>query len=435
MIGQLTRSRLGAAVLSVACLVLSAGSAFAQGPGGPGGGNRGGGGPFGGMFGGGQQSFEPSIDSKAIDGMTTLFTLDKAQKEAVKQLFDGYQQQFAAAAKDMRTKFDAAREEARDTGDRSVMTEVMEQMGEFRKQRTAMEQSFLGDVKAVLTDKQLEKWPRFERDRRRTQTIGSGLMSGERVDLVQLVKDLKLPAETQASLEPTLDQYTAELDPALAARNQMFEDMQGKMRELFTGGDESAMEDMIKKGREVSTKVRDVNRKFASQVETALPEDKRPEFTTAFKRESFPQVYRPSQTTRVVDAAAKLADLNEDQKTAISTIKDSYTRDLATLQKEMESATEEMEASFSPQTFRRQFGGNDDSKLGELRRKRRDLDRDTAEKVNALLTEAQREQLPKREQNDGGEGGGPRGQRGGDQGGNDQGGNGNRRNRQPNRNE
>ncbi len=430
MIGQSTRRRLAAVLVCVSVGLVGVSSALAQGPGGggPGGGR---GGMFGGMFGGGQQSFEPSIDSKTIDSMGTLFGFDKAQKEAVKQLFDGYQQEFASIAKDMRAKFDAAREEMRDTGDRTIMTEVMEQMGDFRKQRTTMEQTFLSDVKAVLSEPQAEKWPRFERDRRRTETIGNGLMSGERVDLVQIVRDLKLAAETQASIEPTLDQYATELDPALDARNKMYEEMQGKMREMFQGGDPDAMDEMVKKARDVSTKVRDLNRKYAAQLETALPEDKRPEFTTAFKRESFPQVYRPTQTTRVVDAAAALKDLSDDQKSAIASIRDSYSRDLVTLQKEMEVAQEESEANFSPRNMMR-GGGMGDDKLNELRRKRRDMDRDTAEKVNALLTEAQREQLPKREQNEPGQEGGQRG-RGGASG--DDAGQGTRRNRQPSRNE
>ncbi|MGE4199000.1 MAG: hypothetical protein AB7G11_17970 [Phycisphaerales bacterium] len=440
MFGQGTRRLIGTAIVSVACLALSAGGVLAQGggPGGPGGGGPGGGrGGFGGMFGGGQQAFEPSIDSQDIDGMTTLFGFDKAQKEAVKQLFDGYQQEFAAAAKDMRAKFDAAREEMRNTGDRSVMGEVMEKMGEFRKHRSEMEKSFLGDVKAVLTEQQLQKWPRFERDRRRTETIGNGLMSGENVDLVRLVKDLKLPAETQSSLEPTLDQYTVELDPALDARNKMYEDMQSKIREMFQGGDPDAMEEMVKKGREVSTRVRDVNRKFAAQIETALPAEKQSEFATAFRRESFPRVYRPTQATRVVDAAVALKDLTADQKSAIEAIRDSYHRDLAAIQKDMEGATEEMEANFSPRNMMQRGGfGNDDSKLGDLQRRRRELDRDTAEKVNALLTEEQREKLPRRDANDGQDGGqrGPRG-RNGQNDGAQPGDNGGRRNRQPGRNE
>lgn len=443
-VNRISRRRLSGLV-TAAALVLAAmapTAAFGQGPGGPGGG---GGGRGGGMFGGMNQAFDPSVTSQDIDTFTSLFGLDKAQKDAVKQLFDGYQQQFAASAKEMRAKVDAARQEAQDSGDRAAFGEVMTQMTDFRKTKTKMEESFFSDMKVVLSEKQLEKWPSFERTRRRQSTIGNGLMSGERVDLVKLVDDLKLPPAERTGLNEVLEQYSVELDPVLVNRNTVYEEFQGKMRELFSGGDQSAMEEAVKKGREASLKVRDTNRKFAAQIEPALPDAKRSEFTTAFKRESFPQVYRQSGTGRDIDAALKLEGLNDDQKSAIGTIKDGYTRELATLQKELEAATEESEMNFSPGNFMRGGGrggqgggaGGGDDKLGELRRKRRDMEKEVNDKVLALLTEAQREKLPKRDAGPGNDAGGPGGRRGGaaDNGADNNAGGGNRGQRRPNRNE
>lgn len=442
MFHRVSRLRLGAVITAGALMLaaMSPSAALAQGRGGDGGGGGpGGGGGRGGMFGGGMnQAFEPSVNSQDIDTFTKLFGLDKSQKEAVKQLFDGYQQQFAASAKDVRAKVDAARQEAQDSGDRAAFGDIMTQVGDFRKTKTKMEESFLSDMKVVLNEKQLEKWPKFERTRRRQSTIGNGLMSGERVDLVKLVDDLKLPAETRASLDEILDQYAVELDPVLVNRNTVYEEFQGKMRELISGGDQSAMETAVKKGREASLKVRDTNRKFESQIEPALPDAKRTEFVAAFKRESFPQVYRPSATSRDIDAALKLEGLNDDQKSAIGTIKEGYARDLVTIQKDLEAATEEQELNFSPGNFMRGGGGGrggqggQDDKMGDLRKKRRDMEKEVSDKMLALLTDAQREKLPKRDA--GGNTGG--GRQGGDNaGGDNNAGGGNRGQRRPNRNE
>ncbi|MBC7771487.1 MAG: hypothetical protein H7210_03215 [Pyrinomonadaceae bacterium] len=435
-----SRRRLGA-VLTAGALALAAmapSAAFAQG-GGPGGGGPGGG--RGGMFGGMNQAFDPSVSSQDIDTFTKLFDLDKDQKDAVKQLFDGYQQQFAASAKDVRSKVDAARQEAQESGDRGAFGDIMAQVTEFRKVKSKMEESFFSDMKVVLSEQQLEKWPSFERTRRRQSTISNGLMSGERVDLVKLVDDLKLPAESRTGLSEILDQYALELDPVLVNRNTVYEEFQGKMRELFSGGDQGAMEEAVKKGREASLKVRDTNRKFAAQIEPALPDSSREAFVSAFKRESFPQVYRQSATGRDVEAALKLEGLNDDQKSAIGTIRDDYNRELVRIQKDMEAATEESEMNFSPGNFMRGGGrggpgGGEDDNLGKIRRKRREMEKEVGEKVLALLTEEQREKLPKRDAGGNNDGGG-RGDRQGGAGNNadNNAGGGNRRQRAPGRNE
>jgi len=450
MFQRMRKTRIGAllCVATIAVGLASATPVFAQGggPGGGFGGGPGGGGGRGGPFGGFAQMFDPSVNSQDIDTFTTVFSLDKTQKEVVKQLFDAYQQQFAASAKTIRAQVDAAREEARESGDPGAFGDVMAKAGEFRKTRTDMEQSFFTDMKAVLTEKQLESWPKFERDRRRASTINTGLMNGERVDVVKLVDDLKLPAEARAGLTDMLDAYAVELDPALVARNKEYEEFQTNMRDLF--GDQDAMAAAVKKGREASVKVRDINRRYASQIEAVLPEDKQAAFETAFKRESFPQIYRPSYTSRVIDAALKLPDLTEDQKSAVASIQESFTRELAGVQKEQEAATEEAEMNFSPANFGRggrgQGGGRGgDSKTGELRAKRREMETQTVEKIEAVLSEAQRDKLPTRDQGAGNDGGpgrdggndrGDRGGRGGDNGNNnDNGGANGRRQRQPNR--
>ncbi len=471
--------RVGAVLIAgVVLAVGSASPAFAQGRGG------GGGGPFGGMFGGGGMNtmFEPTISSRDLDSFVKLFALDAAQKDAAKSLFEAYQQQFMAAAKPMREKWDAARQEARDSGDPGAFREVMEKAGEFRKTRDQMETSFLNDFKVVLSEQQTQKWPKFERMRRRETTIGRGLMSGERVDLFKLVDDLKLPADNREALNETLDQYDVDLDRVLVERNKLFEESQEKIRELFTSGDMEGADKMIKEGREASVKVRDVNRRYAAQLETAIPENKRPEFKEAFKKESFPTVYNETHTMRVVEAAAKLKDLDETQTAGIASIKETYYRELKTLQHDLEVAQEEQEMNFSASGMMARFGGGGggrggnngnnnaggnnnnnnrgnnannnnnrggggqgaragggqggpggDDKAGELRRKRREMDSETEKKVTALLNDKQKEKLPQRDNNNnnnnnnrgGGNDNQPARQRGGDNAG---GGNNQRRN-------
>jgi hypothetical protein len=330
-------------------------------------------------------------------------------------LFDGYQQQFTAAAKKAREEIDALRDEARESRDPSIFREVGEKSLAFRQSRDQMEQSFLGDFKAVLTEEQTTKWPKFERMRRRETTIGRGLMSGERVNLFELVNDLKLTPEQRTTIEPTLDQYEVDLDRELIQRNKMQEEIQEKMRDFFN--DPEGADEWIKKGRDAAVKVRDVNRRYFTQLQTQIPEDKRTDFESAFKRESFPTIYREQYATRVIAAAGKMSDLDAGQQSGLASIRESYEREVQSIQRDMEKAQEDQEMNFSIANMMGRRGGGDggrgnnnnnrgggffgeDTELGKLRAKRRELETGTVDKVRALLNEEQAAKLPGRGDDD-----------------------------------
>ncbi len=371
---------------------------------------RAGGGP-GGFMGRMEQMFDPSVTSDDIKTWKSRLKLTDDQSTTVEALFEAYQVQFAADAKAAREKVDALREEAREAQDPSMFEDIMKERQAFQKKRDEMEKSLFGDVKAVLNEQQLAEWPRIERDRRREQTLGNGLIAGERIDVAQLVSELNLTPEQLAPISPILDQYKDELDRELITRNQYYEQAQGRMRDFMRaamtedGGDNTELEKLIKDGREAGMRVRDVNRKFVRQIEPMLPDAQRTKFDDEVKRQSYPMVYRPTYAGRVLDAADKFEDLTADQRSALSGIRETYSRDLSALQVKMEKAVEDQQASFSLQSMRRGPFGMMDGAMGDLDRQRRELDDATADKIKALLTPEQASKLPERRGFGGGDGG------------------------------
>lgn len=418
-----------ASAIAVSAAILIAAPASAQGqpargerqPGGdrgtrqPGGGGPGGGGMmrgFGGMGGmGGGQVFEAPITSRDMEKYAEILELTEDQREAVAALLEANQQEFNEKAAEARTKLEALREEAREARDPSIWRDMGAQMESFRKARAAMETGFFNDMKAVLTPAQAEKFPRIERQRRREQTIGFGLMSGERADLVRIVGELELPADQQSQVEPVLQQYEVDLDRELQNRNKLFEENQSRVREMFEQGATDEMQRVLEQGREASTRVRDVNRRYARQIESLLPDEPRERFSERVRRESFPMIYRPSFASRVVDAAAAIEDLDDNQKAAIASVRDSYTRESTTLNRQLEQATVKQEETLTVQDLMsRGFRGMGSEETESLRDKRRELDSSTMDKIRAILTPEQAEKLPRRDERGGGPG--DRGDRG-----------------------
>ncbi len=391
------------------------------GGGGGGGGQRGGGGGgFGGMFGGGggggRQMFDqPSVTSEDMTKYGKILELTKSQQDAIKTLHTGYAQEYTAAATKARDEVDAIREEARD--DPSRFQDLRDVFTKFQAKRTEMETSFFNDVKDTLTPAQKDKWPVIERTRRRESTIGRGLMSGERVDLVKIVDNLKLAADARKPVDPILDEYQIDLDRALVARNAVQDKLQEQFRDvreiMSGGGDTTKMQKAIEDGRAAGNKVREVNKRFARQVETALPDEAtRTKFNEEVRKESFPTIYRGnSYATRVVDSAAALESLTAEQKMSIKQIKDQYTRELGGINQKSETAYEQREQSITAADIMSRFGGGgggggggqrggggmvDSEELTALREQRRELENSTVEKIQNLLNEEQKAALPQR---------------------------------------
>jgi gas vesicle protein len=230
--------------------------------------------------------------------------MDSGQIDAAKALVESYRAEFDAAAKETRDKMRAIREEAQESRDFSAMEQMGPVMEKFSKKSAEMEKAVLGDIKTLLNDNQAAKWPLVERTRRRERTIDRGNLAGESVDLVRVVDGLDLKPDAKLALADALEQYQSDLDRALIERNKVL-DEDSAQQQPFNGRLVLDLEDMqkrTKKVRDAGELVRGVNQKYAKVFEPLVGDDAKAQFQTEVKRQSFPQVYRPSRTSKAMDA-------------------------------------------------------------------------------------------------------------------------------------
>lgn len=426
---------------------------------------------FGGRGGGGGGGmFTAGVNSRDLERYQDMLNLTRDQRDTIKALFEGYQEQSRTKGQEMRDKMQDMRDQMRDGGDAASRRGMGQMMTEFRQQRDKMDNAFFTDVQAILTPEQKTVWPKVEMTRRREQNINRGLMSGERADLFRIIEQENLPADLKAKLQPVLDQYAVDLDRELTNRTKIFDENMTKAMDLMGQGDPAQMtekfEPMLKQAREAAVKVRDVNRRYARQIEELLPEDRKAVFGQAFKQASFPNVYRQTQASRQIVAAQGFADLTEDQKTAIAALKDSHSRDTSALEEKLATATEDSEMKMTADQLMRRLGGGfmmggrggqggggpgggqggnaggqqrggqargnqgggaatppgdrnaqnnqgrggrggfEDGPVGELRDKARELDRTASDSLKKILRPEQVDRLPQREDGPGGGNGG-----------------------------
>jgi len=362
--------------------------------------------------------FRAAVSAKELDRYGKLFKLSEQQMEASKELLASYTSEFEQMSKERGAKMKEISDEFQESRDFSVMEQMGPLMEKYAKKSTELENTFLSDFKTLLKEDQAAVWPKFERTRRREKTIDQGSLSGESVDLVKIVDELNLNEEARKPLADALEQYEVDLDRVLAERNKVAKEQQEVMMPKPGAGgaislDFTTMEEAMKKVREAGAKVRDVNQRYARTFEGLVPETDLAKYKMAVKRQTFPQVYRPSRTAKALESAEKFDDLDAKQREEIRAIREQYERDIQAANDRLAAAiADDEKTGEGPQGF----GGmimmmGEDKQEGpvpDARKAKRELDKRAMDSLKNLLTDAQKEKLPKRDEVAEG-GGGPAG--------------------------
>lgn len=370
-----------ARLLGVACLVLLSAPALAQR--GPGGGWRG--------------STEPQVTTESLEQMSEMLGLSEDQAFVVEEMHAGYLSEVQALADEVREVFDAARQEFRDTRDREVWRDLGEVMQRFGERRDDLTDALLSDVRLILLPEQEEQWAGVERYHRRYSSLQSdGLISGETVDLVDVVRTMDLEATAREQVDSLLAQYEVEFDRALIDRNRKYEEGLSQGPGRFFDGDVEEMEKLFEASRDAAIKLRDINRRYERQIGNSLDPEARAELEMEVNKRAFPQVYRKTQADETVSAALGMEDLTEAQRVQIADLRASYERELeaANARLAQEIARGEMERTV--ESFFRRRGGGDAEEVLAARDARRDVVERAVDRIRGVLTPEQAERLPER---------------------------------------
>lgn len=350
------------------------------------------------------------ISRTAIERYGRLLALDDAQQQAVKALHEAYTESNRAAAKQMSDKMRELEAALKD-GDMEVFHEKMPAvMEDHRKRATELEKTFIDDLRSVLTTDQVENnWPRVERLRKREQWLRTGVLSGSNVDLTVLVDDLQLAAADRDRVQPTLEQYEQDMDRALTDVQRAHDDRAAKRgdggrrmeggRRVIMFDNENFQADQ-KAQREESARIKEINQRYARLLAAELPEDLRARLEEQFKFASFRQIYRETATDRKLAAAEKFDDLTPQQRDRLRTIAENYRRQARAANDRWATAQERAEADGRATgggmgVVFMNAGQGQPEDLREARTARRDIDKQTDADLDGLLTDSQKDRLPK----------------------------------------
>lgn len=356
--------------------------------------------------------FSPTIARRDLERYEEHLGLDEEQRALAGALFDGYVESHQQAADAARRAMERMREQAAND-DEGAMEDLGKVFEQFHRTAEKAEAQLLDDLRALLNAEQTERWPAFERMRRRDTQLRHGSLIGEGLDLIRLVGDLGMnpTPETVAAL---LERYEFEIDTAIQERERLQERRAKAMSEAAeegrgAGPDPDRMQEfqeLMEEMRRGGQQVQSVNRRYATKILAALEQPWADRFEQAFRGACHPQVFRKTGVQRTLDAVSRFDDLTPEQRTKLEEVQRVYERELEPLNRqwmeEREKAEEEGQAGLFGGVVAIaggegdhfvQLGGTEQER--EVYQKRRELGQRIAEQINGILTESQRVRIPK----------------------------------------
>lgn len=325
----------------------------------------------------------------------------------------------AEAIAELEQKMAALREEMIELRPQRPQGEELEQMmdamrkvaQEWRRQRAALKRELETNLQSILTEDQLENWPDFERTLRRQKTLPQGRLSGERIDLMLLLRDLDLDAKTSAALEPVVEEYTLALDRALAARNEAIEPSWDEIFGAMRAGDVDRAVALARDGTTLRISVRRVNERYAETIAGVLAEtasqELAEEFRSIYKRRAYPRIFRPTRTQRAFNAAKEIEHLDEEVLAAIVALEGTYLIELTAKNRQLVQVTRKHEPDRGQRWLRwgaarmagqRPQRRQEEDPIRETFAERTELDQKYRNRLEDLLTPEQVAMLPQQRQ-------------------------------------
>lgn len=384
----------------------------------------------------GQQLFQNVVSPQMRDRMQDQMRqvqddLQQLREEKGGELDDETRRQFF---RERMQKFQQeAMEERKASGADAEMKKVLGQMfekvNEWMSHKEKMRTTFIDGLKANLNDDQLGQWDAFDRFLRREKTLPKGRLSGESVNLFFVMDELKLSDEDFAKAAGQLDEYERGLDNALRQRNDYLASSAPKLFKSMQEGDAKEAIRVMERQVELRTAVRNVNDQYRQGIVNALGAESEAakKFEKAALQAGYDRVYRASTAERAFAKALELTDIDEGVRRSIVDLQAQFlsemgmkNRDVLAILQKNEPGQQNAEAGRFVSMMASMingdmsfmngpggpFGDRGPDPVRDAMDGRREIDDKYLERLKALLTPEQVEQLPKREQRGGPGGGG-----------------------------
>lgn len=347
----------------------------------------------------------PAVLGPDLEAFRRVLVLGEAEFEALVTLHEAYADRLRSEGDEVRRFCTAIIEEAQIKQDSSLLSPAQERASAWRSRKHELDETFLEDVRVLLTAEQEGRWALVEREMRRLKRVAAGRLHGEGVDLIRLAAGMGIDAGTSERVAGVLERYSVDLDRALVRRDRRLEEGEEEGFQELIESDPARARSVYERCLEARREVRDVNWRYVGLLASEVGDEARAgRLRRTFFEQSFPTLTRATVAERYVEAALALGSLSEAQGAEIGRLLGAYEEGRDAIQRRQGEILMERELML-PAALSKDGEGPprpgapgiplaEDDPLQELRVERWELDTRFRSRVEAVLSEEQRAAIP-----------------------------------------
>lgn len=346
---------------------------------------------------------QPRFTSSDIQVAADALQLDDTQGYIVRTLFEDYENALKDSQANLSRKIEDMREEIMELGGKgeNVLVLILKPFNEWQVEKEQLAERFFEDLKSVLNEEQIKLWPSFDRRLFRLKQLKNAKLTGERLDLLVVLRELNLSEGQIEEMSSLMESYEIELDRVLRKREDYIKSTQGKIGPSLVGQTPESIISDTKRELVLRKSVRDVNERYAAEFSASLPEDLRESFVERVQMRTFARVYRPTRGQRTIKAAKEIKGLEAENLQAIESLEVDFLVELKIINEDLVRLIKEQEPADILYKVRATQARSTGEKLDKPENlanskfsKRRDLDLRYIEMLENLLTPEQYASLP-----------------------------------------
>jgi len=356
--------------------------------------------------------FVPVMNESQFKRYADVLLLDEVQRMVAEQMLEQYLFKFRERAEEVRDELREIREEVMVTGDWSALGEDMTPLLEgWNAERDALATELLDRIRSLLRNDQLDRWPIFEREKRRADLMnpGKSRLGGEDVDLIALMSERGIEdAMVAADVAAVLDQYAIEMDSALQSRQRVIESLQKDFYDSF--GDPERAGEIWNEGTSKRVTVRDINQRYVDLIAGLLHEGDAAWLRRTYEERAYPLAYEDTRADLMFAEVRKLG-LSDLQIEQIDAFENDFDMRIEPIRRQLIRQIQEDEVklpAFITNVVKSEsggriaftaiagpgFGGESEDPMAKLLKDRFQLAKGVAAQVQSVLSAEQQEALP-----------------------------------------
>lgn len=270
-------------------------------------------------------AFQPDILQRDMDLLISVLELEEAQRPVIEMMLQDYADAFARGTDQCKDRMKQAADSMRlnssgqPDGDR-MLSAVMRELDAWRGDKQQLFTKLTSDVKSLLTQLQLERWPAFERALRRERMLHTGMLSGESLNLWSVLNQMQLSRAEQEAIAPALAAYELALDEALVARATSMGQLETELKDAMSSMDYDKGASVQDRIAALRVAVRTVNDEAVETIAEALGE-RGPEFRTAALRAGYADAFRKHPVMILIEQSQSIETLTPEQQEQIEALR------------------------------------------------------------------------------------------------------------------